>query len=351
MAHAVWGTRAALRKEPAWHGLGTVFQEELTATRALELAGLDYQVEKCPTFVDFAGAKVLVPDQYAITRMPTAEDLAPKIFGITGERYQVLDNRRIAEILDPISERFPVESCAALHDGAVVFFSLRDAETSDVAGDEIVNYFVLMDTKDAKTKARMLYTPVRVVCQNTLTTGIDRSSINIEFPHTKDAAADIEFYSRFTLELRKTQDRTLDLFRRMTEVKVDQRTAQDVFASAFPVPVKPKRVELAEAYNLDVLVQQGLVGAKDQQTRAATARLAWQQQTEFMLSVQKLAVEALEQFNDEFPRNAGTAWAVYNASVEATDWRKGRGDQREAILIGQKRDEKVRAYNAIVELL
>ena len=72
-------------KEPAWHRLGKVLDEPLTAQRAIVEAGLDFEVEK---------QQLLLPDgrdakgAFATIRMDTNKQL-----GLVGSRYTVLQNK------------------------------------------------------------------------------------------------------------------------------------------------------------------------------------------------------------------------------------------------------------------
>jgi phage/plasmid-like protein (TIGR03299 family) len=358
MGHGIFMNKAAFRKQPGWHGIGPVWTgEELNATEAGKRAGVFFPVEKRPLYVEVdEDTKILVPEQYAITRMPTVEVPTSKVFGYVGNKYHVIQNETIAQILDPLTERYPVESCAALHEGQVLFMCLRDTRGSEVGGDEIVNYFVLEDNKDGKHNVRMLYTPVRVVCQNTLTAAANAASINLEIPHSRHAEADLKFYSNLVLEIQAAQDRTLGIFRKMTQARINEDSIAHVFGAAFPEPAKPKVMQRAEHHNVDLLAEQKVEGAREQMVRVKDAKRAWESKAERAQSIRKLAQEALVKFNDEHTRHANTCWALYNACTEVSDWRRssGRGAKENvkvSILFGDRAVEKERAYTATVEVM
>jgi phage/plasmid-like protein (TIGR03299 family) len=350
MAHEIWGNRFASRNKPAWHGLGTQFDTPLTATEAARLARIDYTVEKLPMQVPTPdGSVIAVPDQFAIVRMQQGDD-GYRVFGVVGEDYEVLNNTQIAEVLDPLTEQFPVETCGALGAGERSFFSLKASQSSEIGGDEITNYFVVSDGKDGLRKLRILYTPVRVVCQNTLTAATAQASVNIEIDHRQDTVADLAFYSRLTLEFLAAQEKTLECFRRMTRRHYTADERVRIMQAAFRPPTIPQRMILADTYEIARLAEAGVPGADLQWQKAKASERSWRLAQERMTLCHQLASEALRKFNDEFPATAGTMWALYNACTETSDWRKGRGAVAESVLFGDRAQEKARAFGAIMDL-
>ena len=173
----------------------------------------------------------------------------------------------------------------------------------------------------------------------------------MEIGHSREAKADLEFYSRLTLEMAAAQERTLDAFRRMTTAPVAQPQAEEIITSVWPDPPKPRRVEQSERLDLAALAAQAVAGAADRLELARASAKAWELAREHQLAVRTLCREALAKFNDEHSRFANTAWAVYNACTETSDWRKGRGKVAESVLFGERAAEKMRAYGAIAELV
>lgn len=76
MAHNIFGSRFASHRTPAWHGLGTVFQEDMTAEAAFEMVGM-YKVELEP----IQTVSGLVLPNKAIVRHPTRTIQRPACSG------------------------------------------------------------------------------------------------------------------------------------------------------------------------------------------------------------------------------------------------------------------------------
>src|SRR3954462_14193635 len=84
-------------QEPAWHGLGTIVQKALTAQEALEIAGLDYEVETQPLQTIYG---LEVPKAFATVRTDTQK---PR--GIVTDKYFPIQNRDAFGFFDPIIDR------------------------------------------------------------------------------------------------------------------------------------------------------------------------------------------------------------------------------------------------------
>ena len=78
-------------REPAWHGLGTVFTEEKTTLEMLEAANLNkwnVRLEDMPIPSHLTSDKDY---QYVVRTNPT-DNSQTDVLGVVGERYHVLQN-------------------------------------------------------------------------------------------------------------------------------------------------------------------------------------------------------------------------------------------------------------------
>ena len=192
MPASIFGTRFAGRREPAWHGLGTVFEDPMSVSKAVKVAGMDYEVIKVP-IVSQAFGQTVDSGKEQLVRPPTKDDPTARHFGIVGPNYSVLKNGDLARMLDPLSERWPTETVGALGQGDTVFFTL-DAGEGQVAGEDIKKYFLVTDAKNGGETLRIAYTPVRVVCQNTLIMGLSAASSQITLRHYENLEEDLQFH-------------------------------------------------------------------------------------------------------------------------------------------------------------
>ncbi len=358
MAHKILGNRFASRTAPAWHGLGVTFHESIDASSAARLAGLDFPIEKCPMTVEYDGESLVVPHTYAVIRgnLPTRPDddgelRNPLVLGTCSEEFEVLDNMEIARMIDPLTERYPVETCGALGHGEQTFFSLLAPESSEVNGETIRNYFTLVDSKIPGARTKVFYSPVRVVCWNTLCRGLREATISFDVRHTRGAREEFQFYAGLMIQMAEEQERTLRLFRRMAASPLDGHHQVRAVDEIFPLPQRPQRVRLMEQHDLAVLAAQNIPGAERQYERAQRAHEAWEQSCIRVQEYRDTARELIRKFNDEHSNSADTVWCIYNACTEVSDWREGRGNVMASVLFGERAAEKARAWDFCTALL
>ena len=55
-----------------------------------------------------------------------------------------------------------------------------------VKGDPVESYLVFTNSHDGSTGVKILFTPIRVICENTLNAAIKNSTNYVSFRHTKN---------------------------------------------------------------------------------------------------------------------------------------------------------------------
>lgn len=330
-----------------------VFTEPLSASEATRRAGANITYERRPAFVYGAnGEPIAVPDTYGIGREGLTERPGEElteaqknesVLGTCSKTFELIGNMELAAMLDPLTERYPVESVGVLGDGERIFYCLRAPESSDVNGDEIRNYFTVLGTKTPGHRARIFYSPVRVVCYNTLIRGIREASINFEVRHTKGARDEMQFYSALVTQMAREQEETLWTFRRMAATPIAPEATRSFVEGVFALPKEPARSKELDRHDFDRLIAQGVAGAQAKYDNAKSAREAWEKSCERVKEYRKTALELIARNNDLDSRHAGTVWAVYNGCTEVSDWRPGR-NAAESTLFGARAEEKALAY-------
>jgi len=161
-----------------WHGLGVEVLEAQTSEEAIVKAGLDWRVEKRSLF--FEGG-VEVPGYYATVRMTDGKPL-----GVVGERYTVLDNVDAFKWFDELvgSKEAMYETAGSLRGGKIIWLMSKLPGLIGWSDDPIEKWLVLANSHDGSTMVRLVVSPVRVVCQNTLNAAMTRALVSFEMVHT-----------------------------------------------------------------------------------------------------------------------------------------------------------------------
>ena len=357
MAPEVYGERFLGRRDMAWHNLGKVFPQELAigVLEAVESAGCNYIVHKVPLTanvgeIDGHSLPIILGNKVALMREPTHDEPQWHFFGTASEEYGLLQNTDIARVVETLNEVWPIETVGALKQGRTFFLTL-DAGTEEVAGEEIRKFFLVTDTKDGGTSAKIAFTPVRVVCQNTLTAGLRQAANSASIPHNINAIGELKFRVDLLKKLSEAQVATMNSFRAMAKTQVDTDAAALIFAAAYPYPSKPKKVTLLEELGEDV---QNLPEYDEVIESLKEVGSTYQYYIDRADLFREAVTDNYAELNAKHPENANTAWMAWQAVTEAEDWRRGpstAGKIEASTLFGARAQAKRRAYNTAMEFV
>lgn len=217
------------RNNPAWHKLGTTIQGVATWKDAMQLAGLDWQVEKRVLF-DNAGNEV---PAWGIFR-----NTDNVFLGVVGERYQTIQNEQAFEFVDALigSNEAHYDSAGALGNGEVIFCSayLPSAGFEVVEGDAHQTYLLFKTSHDGSLSAVCKLTDVRVVCQNTLTQALSIRGNDMKIKHTRNAQERMNMAKSLILSGRKTAELIREKMRMLTTKKVTREAMENILKRLFP---------------------------------------------------------------------------------------------------------------------
>lgn len=167
--------------EKPWQGLGINYDESpKTAEDIVKGTALDWTVSAHVLRSDLNEEK----DVHAIYRDDNNYRL-----GVVQTRYpQVVQNSDTFRALEPKLEKdLTVETAASTHQGKTVFGCFRLNSDDSVLDDKITTYFVVInDHTRADGKVTVVNTPIRVVCQNALSSALDSALLKARIPVTDD---------------------------------------------------------------------------------------------------------------------------------------------------------------------
>ena len=301
-------TAFASLREPAWHGLGTVFENEVSTNEMLRLAHLnDWNVRL---------EEIQIPDtfrsdksHYFVTRTNPFERDQNDILGVVGERYNVLQNEELFSFADNMLDgggRW--ETAGSIKGGRQVFGSIAlERETvldPNGVSDKVNTYLLVNTSHDGSIAIQASVTPVRVVCANTLNLalgsgrGRGRSAKqSFKIRHTQTASGKVQA-AREALSLTNAY---MDEFDKQAQALFETQVTNDMFArivqTAYPMPEKDSKGSI-----------------KKWETKVDLIGDIYTGPTNHMI--------------------AGTGWGVLNAMTERLDWyRTARGGNTDNLLV------------------
>lgn len=250
MAHMV--ETMAYAGEVPWHGLGVRVPADLHPTQMLQKAGLDWTVRKVPAYADVAGQRV------AVGRSALVRDSDDSILDVVSDDWNVLQNAEAFEFFHDFVANGDMEmhTAGSLRDGQLVWALAKVNDGFELfKGDQVDSYLLFSNPHKYGWSIDVRFTPIRVVCNNTLTLSLNTSSKNfVKVSHRRQFDGDMV---KETLGIAKEK---LATYREMAQFLGGKRyTAPklvEYFKNVFPVtggPEKKKEMSISASKALDVV--------------------------------------------------------------------------------------------------
>lgn len=271
----------------AWHGLGTVIPEDVvTADRALELAGLDWQVVPQPMYL---------PDGVEVEKfVANVRQTDSKQLGVVGKGYEIVQNEEafgfIDDLLDDSGAKF--HTAGSLKGGEKVWILAKLPNVIRLGEGEEIDPFLLFSNDHTGNAAIVVGpTPVRVVCRNTLRIAQAGMQNQWKARHTSNVATRI-------LEARRTLQLSFQYYEDF------ENLAKDMISTKITSAQFGKFLESLIPYKADF----------DPAAPVATDRAAMN------VEEARAAIRGLYEHADTCANIRGTAWGAYNAVAEYADF-------------------------------
>jgi phage/plasmid-like protein (TIGR03299 family) len=179
-------------KERAWHELGHISDQYETSLQVLENSGLNFNVNKEPNTHKFPDGTERQSDTSFFTyREDTMEILGDHV----GLDYHVVQNVAAFEFFDAIAgiEGIYYETAGALGKGERIFITAKLPGYIRVGKDDLIEKYLFLTTShDGKSSITAAFTPIRIVCNNTLNAALVDCENLITIKHTVNASVQLK---------------------------------------------------------------------------------------------------------------------------------------------------------------
>lgn len=301
--------------ETPWHGLGKQVSPDLTPVQMLQEAGLDWEVTKVPLYAEHNGKNIRTGAEALIRETDS------KILTIVTDSWNPLQNREAFEFFNEfvLEGDMEMHTAGSLKGGQHVWALAKIKESFDLFNgkDTVDSYLLFSNPHQFGRSIDIRFTPIRVVCNNTLTLSLNTASnrmtkVNHRNVFDPDAVKE-------TLGL--AHDKFAKYKEMATFLASKRYTSQAIieyFNQVFP-KTSDKKAENDNALALH--------------SRAAN-----------------LAYSALEH-QPGAELGEGTFWSAYNSVTYLTDHVLGRSDDTRVYSswFGLNQQKKVKALNLAVE--
>lgn len=172
-----------------WHRLGTPVGDDLTPAEMMKAAGLDWEVESTPTFVDVNGNQIPTGTN-ALIRKSDQSVLAPMI----GTDWKPVQNAEAFEFFSEFvsSGDMMMDTAGSLKDGQIVW-ALADVKDGFklFGGDEVRGYLLFSNPHIYGKSIDIKFVLERVVCNNTLTMALaEKGQPSVKVNHRREFNAE-----------------------------------------------------------------------------------------------------------------------------------------------------------------
>jgi phage/plasmid-like protein (TIGR03299 family) len=171
MAHMI--ETMAYAGEVPWHGLGTKVPADLGPLQMMQKAGCDWTVSKQHMYVldgiPVTGKKALIRDG------------DNSVLDIVGDDWNPVQNSEAFEFFHEycMAGDMEMHTAGSLDNGRNVWVLAKVKESFSILGDDQVDSYLLFSNPHKYGKAiDVRFTPIRVVCNNTLTMSLNADSRN-----------------------------------------------------------------------------------------------------------------------------------------------------------------------------
>ena len=295
-----------------WHGIGVALDSPPTAEEAIRAAGLNWKVQKQPIFTPHRGTNDLkeIPGFSAVVRRDKK-----RVLGVVGRTWQPLQNRDAFKFFNPFVESGAAEyhTAGSLKNGQYVWVlaKLRADPMQVVKGDDVEKYLLLSNSHDGKAAVNVRFSPIRVVCANTLSMAeSDDASPFLRIRHAGNLKETMTKVRQVVDITNKTFAATLEQYRFLAK----------------------RQVTNIHRYILDTL--------------------QWPDDSEKPPRALSNIIELFEEGRGQDNKLVrGTLWASYNAVTEFVDHQRGRdGTRLQMAWYGEGNRIKRRALSVATEM-
>jgi phage/plasmid-like protein (TIGR03299 family) len=173
MAHMV--ETMAYAGELPWHGLGEKVSNDLTPRQMMKKAGVDWEVQAVESFIEFNGER----KSTGLKSLVRSTD--GRILTNIGENWNPVQNETAFDFFSEfvMAGDMEMHTAGSLRDGEYVWALAKVKESFDVFGEDTIDSYLLFSNPHKYGKSiDVRFTPIRVVCNNTLTMSLQGASKN-----------------------------------------------------------------------------------------------------------------------------------------------------------------------------
>jgi len=223
MAHAV--ETMAYAGEVPWHGLGVKVIDDLTPEQMMEKAGIDWTVKKRPMTYSSKHKVYEVPGKQALIRESDG-----KLLDVVGSDWEPVQNAQAMGFFHEfvMEGNMKMHTAGSLREGQMVWALAKvDNDFEVFGGDKVESYMLFSNPHQYGKSVDVRFTPIRVVCNNTLSLALGAKDMSVQVGHRK------EFDAQFVKQALGLAEQRMDEYRRSAEFLGSKKYNEDTLKQYF----------------------------------------------------------------------------------------------------------------------
>ena len=249
MAHQVENMFSV--KEVPWHQLGKIIQNAPTIEAGIKLAGLDWKVRM--------EAMQLADGRKCQTRAVIRET-DNKILGEVGRIYTPLQNEKAFNFFQPFvdSGEVTLETAGSLDGGKKIWVLAQlNRDPMEISPNDFVRkYLLLTNRHDGIASAMVGFSPIRVVCANTLAAAIGATdSALLRVRHTAKIEIALDKVREMVNVANQNFESTGEQYKAMVRMGVREADLKNYVRLVFYPNVTKEEITERQQTRLDSLTQ------------------------------------------------------------------------------------------------
>ena len=246
--------------------VGTMVPENVSASEAFAVAGLDWTAEKRPAFFMGPDGPVSSPEHCSIVRSDNDQ-----LLGIHGSGYTPVQNSALVNLLDYLREDIEIENVLSIRGGRKLYVtaSIR-VEDEVLPGDRVRRYLHAFNSHDGSSSFGVFFSDVRLACANQLTylTGkaageASRSGAGLRMKHTASVTQFAQNLPALIDLERRSFSQSIDQLRDLTKLtltpELARRVLEATYADKLAQPLKDKETGNKRDRTLNDLPEIGII--------------------------------------------------------------------------------------------
>ena len=297
-----------------WAGIGKDVGGAESVTDAMQKAGSDWTVSKEPMFL---------ADGREVTQKAVVRSDSKDVLGYVTPKWTPYQNADAFKWFEPFVEANEVEfsTAGAFKQGRITWILARlNRDNAEIAsGDEVAKYLLLSNSHDGKLAVRVGFTPIRIVCTNTLHAAHRSSKSRLmRVNHSKHVKQNVD-----------------DIREIINTANADFEATAEQYRFLASKQIKTSDLE----QYVKVVLGKGNVDRDDLSTRTKNQ----------MLKIIELFDEGKGNSN---PAIAGSYWAAYNGVTEWLSYERGNNNDNRmsSLWFGQNASVNKSAFDSAMEM-